>query len=53
MKSDIVVVYRQGEPCRNHHEVKDRMKMLLGTGCVSRVLLLSGTRGIYEYLCKN
>ena len=53
MKNDIVAVYRRVEFNYSHDEVKDRIKMLLDTGCVDPVLLLLRTRGIYEYLYKN
>lgn len=53
MRNNIVFVYRQGELPYSHNEVKDRIKILLDTGCVNPVLLLLRTRGIYEYLYKN
>jgi len=53
MKNSIVTVYRQVQLSYSHDEVKDRIKILLDTGCVNPVLLLLRTRGIYEYLYKN
>ena len=53
MKNNVVAVYRRVEPSYSHNEAKDRIKILLDTGCMNPVLLLFGTGGIYECSYKN